>query len=499
MRPMKEPGADRILGRRYRLLDELAHGGMATVWTAEDTLLARRVAVKVLHPQLCADPSLRARFRNEAISSASIEDPGIVAVYDTGEDDGAVYIVMELVDGEDLRHLLDEQGPLPPSRAAHIAERVAAALDHAHRSGIVHRDIKPANVLVAADGRIKLSDFGIAKADRDGGDLTATGAVLGTARYLAPEQVRGAPADARADVYATGLLLYEMLTGRSPFGGDTDLQTAVARLHAAPAPLPSTVPSALQVVVDRCLALDPADRYPSAAALADALARFRDGDPTSPHEVTATLPAPPPRAAPEPPPRFGPTRPEPAPTRRRRVRGWVAAAIVVVLAAAGAVVVARSRSGTGGAIPHRVGPPAALALSGAQDFDPLGDGHENHALVGLAIDGNPLTAWPTETYDSRDFGHAKSGVGIYVTLTRPAVVGAVSVQTLEPSWNAAIYAAAEPSPTLAGWGPPLTSGTNLGTQATFKLRTRTPVRAVLLWITYLPPGGRLDVAEIRVY
>jgi len=170
---MQPAAPGRILGRRYRLLEHLAHGGMASVWIGEDTMLARRVAVKTLHAELSPDTSLRARFRNEAISSASIEDPGIVSVYDTGDDDGVAYIVMEFVDGQDLRHLLDEHGPLSPMAATRIAGRVATALDHAHHCGVVHRDIKPANVLMAADGRVKVTDFGIAKANRNDPDLTA--------------------------------------------------------------------------------------------------------------------------------------------------------------------------------------------------------------------------------------------------------------------------------------------------------------------------------------
>ncbi len=469
---------------------------MASVWIGEDTLLARRVAVKTLHAQLSPDASLRTRFRNEAISSASVEDPGIVAVYDTGDDDGVAYIVMEFVEGQDLRHLLDEEGPLPPMTAARIAGRVATALDHAHRCGVVHRDIKPANVLMATDGRVKVTDFGIAKANRDDPDLTGTGAILGTARYLAPEQVRGEPTDARADIYATGLLLYEMLTTRLPFRGDTDLQTALARLSTPPAPLPPSTPTALAAIVERCLALDPARRYPSAHALAAALAALHDHDATAPNEITATLPASRPAPTSFPDPIRGPSRSEPGPPRRR-ARWWITVAVIVVLAAGGTALALHGSGGPGGTTKAGVAP-ALLPLVSAQDFDPLGDGHENHALVGLAIDGNPLTAWPTEIYDSRDFGHAKPGVGIYVTLATPAVVTQVSVLTEEPGWNAAIYAAATPSPTLAGWGRPVAAGTNLGTQTQFTLRPKTRARVVLVWITYLPPSGKLDVAEIRV-
>ncbi|HMF82304.1 MAG TPA: protein kinase, partial [Acidimicrobiia bacterium] len=210
---MPEPTvAGRILGGRYRLDRELARGGMATVWVAEDPLLSRRVAVKLLLPQLAVDDALRVRFRNEAIAAAKLTHPGIVATYDTGDDDGTAYIVMELVEGTTLRRVIDERERLPVRDAVDISSQVADALEHAHRQGLVHRDIKPANVLVQPDGRVKVTDFGIAKA-AGGDDLTRTGTVVGTARYLAPEQVNGHPVDGRADVYALGLILYEMLAG----------------------------------------------------------------------------------------------------------------------------------------------------------------------------------------------------------------------------------------------------------------------------------------------
>jgi serine/threonine-protein kinase len=487
----------RLLGGRYRLLDFLARGGMASVWVGEDTLLARRVAVKTLHPELSADESLRARFRNEAISSASIQDARIVGIYDTGEDDGVAYIVMEFVEGQDIRRLLADRGPLSPYGATRIARDVATALHHAHRAGIVHRDIKPANVLVSRDNRIKVTDFGIAKANSSQSDLTSTGVIVGTARYLSPEQVRGDPVDARADLYAVGLLLYEMLTGRLPFHGDTDMSTALARLTTSPDPLPRDVPAPVAAIVDRCLAVDPARRYASAADLAEALDAATDGDLTVGRDLTATLarqqPRPLPARASSPPPAV----PQPRPRRRGRLRALF---VVVVLAAgaAGAYFFVPGLTTDGGS--HTPGPAASpLRLVGAQDFDPLGnDGQENHRLVGLAIDGNLQTAWPTEIYTTRDFGHGKSGVGIYVTLAQPATVATVTVSTVEAGWNAQIYAANTPSTNLAGWGKPVATGTNLASQTQFTLRPATRARVVLLWLTLLPVRGRLDVAEIQV-
>ena len=360
----------------------------------------------------------------------------------------------------------------------------------------MHRDIKPANVLVPPDGHVKVTDFGIAKAG-SGAELTRTGTVVGTARYLAPEQLRGEPVDARTDLYALGLVLYEMLAGELPFHGDTDMATALARLSTPPAPLPPSTPPGVAAIVERCLSVDPAGRYPSAAALAQALAAVSDRDATAPNPVTATLPVATPPAAPAAAPSRAPSPPEPDPPRRHG-RRWAAVAVVVLVLVAGGAVLAVRSSGGGGRTPTTTVAPAALPLSSAQDFDPLGDGHENHALVGLAIDGNPATAWPTEIYDSRNFGNAKAGVGIYVTLTTPATVTRVSVSTVESGWNGAIYAAGSPSSTLAGWGRPLAAGTNLGTQTEFTLRPPTRARVVLVWITNLPPSGKLDVAEIRV-
>lgn len=488
----------RLLGGRYRVLDLVARGGMASVWIGEDTLLARRVAVKTLHPELGADESLRARFRNEAISSASLQDARIVGIYDTGEDDGVAYIVMEFVEGQDLKRLLADEGRLSPSRATRIARDVAAALDRAHRAGIVHRDIKPANVLISRDHRVKVTDFGIAKAANAASDLTGAGAIVGTARYLAPEQVRADPVDARADVYAVGLLLYEMLTGRLPFHGDSDMATALARLSTAPDPLPPTVPAAVAAIVTRCLAVDPARRYASAGALALALdAADADADATVGREVTATLPALPPRSRPPPP--SGPAPPASRLPRRRR-RGAVTLLVVaglVVAAAAATYLLVPGLTTSGG---PAAGPSALpLRLVGAQDFDPFGDdGQENHRLVGLAIDGNLQTSWPTEIYNTRDFGHAKSGVGIYVTLAQPATISRVTVYAVEAGWNAQIYAADAPSATLAGWGHPVAIGTNLTTTAEFSVRPGTRAHVVLIWLTYLPVGGKLDIAEIQV-
>ena len=183
-----------MLGGRYHLVEPLARGGMASVWIADDPVLSRRVAVKILRDDLASDPATRTRFRNEAIAAARLNHPNVVATYDTGDDDGTAYIVMELIDGPTVRQLLREHGPLPVREVIRIGIQVADALEAAHRAGIVHRDVKPPNVLVPPAGPVKVTDFGIAKAV-GGDDLTRTGTVMGTARYLAPEQVNGRPTD----------------------------------------------------------------------------------------------------------------------------------------------------------------------------------------------------------------------------------------------------------------------------------------------------------------
>ncbi|MEO7556824.1 MAG: protein kinase, partial [Acidimicrobiales bacterium] len=225
--------AGRLLAGRYRLDALIASGGMAQVWEATDRVLTRPVAVKILHAHLAADDTFVERFRREAIAAARLAHPSIVAIYDTCSENGMEAIVMELVRGTTLRHLLDERRTLDASEAVGVIGQVADALDVAHKAGVVHRDVKPANILLSNDGRVLVADFGIAKA-AEVSDLTGTGTTLGTVKYLSPEQVEGANVDARTDVYALGVVLYECLCGRPPFVADTEAATALARLHQEP-------------------------------------------------------------------------------------------------------------------------------------------------------------------------------------------------------------------------------------------------------------------------
>jgi eukaryotic-like serine/threonine-protein kinase len=205
----------RILADRYRLERRIADGGMASVWQGHDAVLARTVAIKVLHPHLAEDVAFRERFRREAVSAAKLTHPNIVSLYDTGTDGDWAWLVMEYVDGATLKDVLEQAGQLNAGRAAAVAEKVARALSYAHARGLVHRDIKPANILLGHDGSVKVADFGIAKL-QEADDLTRTGTVLGTAAYVAPERLDGTPAQTATDIYALGGVLFEILTGHPP-------------------------------------------------------------------------------------------------------------------------------------------------------------------------------------------------------------------------------------------------------------------------------------------
>ena len=259
---------------RYDMKERIATGGMGDVWRAEDTVLGRPVAVKVLKREYADDPRFRERFANEARHAASLHHPNIATVFDFGENETAdgsrPYLVMELVDGRPLSELIDPDRPMDPDQVRDLIRQAAEALAQAHAAGIVHRDVKPANLLVTPAGRVKVTDFGIARA-ADSVSLTGTGEVLGTPHYLSPEQAEGKVATPASDVYALGVVLYECLTGRRPFVGDTPIATALAHLRSPVPELPAGLPEDLTAVTQRALSKDPQDRYLDAAALAAAL------------------------------------------------------------------------------------------------------------------------------------------------------------------------------------------------------------------------------------
>ncbi|MCI2422300.1 Stk1 family PASTA domain-containing Ser/Thr kinase [Saccharopolyspora sp. K220] len=275
----------RLLSNRYELGETLGYGGMSEVHRGRDTRLSRDVAVKILRADLARDPTFQLRFRREAQNAAALNHPAIVAVYDTGEtesENGPLpYIVMEYVDGRTLRDIVKTEGPLPPRRAMEVMADASAALDFSHRHGIVHRDVKPANIMITRSGAVKVMDFGIARALADGqAAVTQTAAVIGTAQYLSPEQARGEAVDARSDVYASGCVLFELLTGEPPFTGDSPVAVAYQHVREEPrkpSDVNPTVPASLDAVVLKALSKNPANRYQSAAEMRADLVRVLSG------------------------------------------------------------------------------------------------------------------------------------------------------------------------------------------------------------------------------
>jgi eukaryotic-like serine/threonine-protein kinase len=269
-------------GGRYAVVEPIGSGGMAEVYLARDELLGREVAVKVLSERLSRDRSFVERFRREAQAAAGLSHPNIVSLYDYGSDEGTYFIVMEHIDGRSLADVIHDEGPLLPERAAEIASDVAKALERAHGAGLVHRDVKPSNIMLTSHGQTKVTDFGIVRALGGDGEqtMTQTGMVIGTASYLSPEQAQGNPVDARSDVYALGCVLYEMLTGRPPFTGDTPLSIAYKQVREDPE-LPSSanpdVPSAMDAITMKALAKNPDNRYSSAGEMQEDLQRFLSG------------------------------------------------------------------------------------------------------------------------------------------------------------------------------------------------------------------------------
>lgn len=490
---------------------------MAEVWLATDLALTRQVAVKLLKPSLAADPVVAERFRREAIAVAQLSHPNIVAVYDAIEDTAGhsrrLAVVMQLVNGKSLRQLLDEQRRLSPDLTIHIGSCIAAALDAAHRAGLVHRDVKPGNILITPDGRVLLTDFGIAKGlGAAGDDLTSANVMMGTAKYLSPEQVRGKKLDGRADLYSLGLVLYECLAGRVPFLGETDTDTALARLNRDPtdlARLRPTLPYGLAELVHRLLARRPMDRFATGAEVRTALTKVanRTADPT----VSATPPAGSPARRPvtganplvttpqpssvggyRPVTRSGgrpvgpahradrtPTstdRPRQHPNRTFEQRRGPSLILVGGLLAAALVLggllwttLGDDSSNNGFAAPPSQVPitttsaapaPPASKIVKVTTYDPEGtDGQENDSLAALSIDGNPATVWSTVCYGSRSLG-GKQGVGIVADLGA-ASIGTFTVAIASAPYQVQILTAPDGAipAQIAGWGPPLKRAT----------------------------------------
>jgi eukaryotic-like serine/threonine-protein kinase len=470
----------------------VASGGMATVWRATDEVLGRPVAVKVLHDRLGRDTDVITRFRREAVAAARFSHPAVVRVFDTGEEEGLEYIVMELCAGRTLQDVLKHDAPLPPAEAVAIVQTVLQGLAHAHRGGVVHRDVKPSNILFDGNGLVKVADFGIAKASF-AEDLTTTGNLMGTARYLAPEQVEGGSIDARADLYATGIVLYELITGRPPFQAETNLAAATMRLTTEPRPpgaLRSGIPRSLDAAVMRALARDPEDRYQSAEEMSETLERAMPGS------GPAAIPA----------------RPDAVPasveTRRGSTfRSWMLVPLILLLVAGLALVgyfvftelvdEGGRRGGGGGQVESQ-----PIEIASGRDFDPIGGDGEHPGEAALAIDGDPGSAWETEGYNSPDMD--KEGVGYEFDLGDSFDVTGITIETSLPGWTFELYGSEESFTATPTEGRLLSTDgedtfqADLTTEVELEPET---VRYVLVWLTELPSDGsdyRGSIAEAEI-
>ena len=472
-------------------------GGMSSVFRAHDTLLERRVALKVLHEHVARDAEQVERFKREARSVAQLSHPNIVTVIDRGERDGDQYIVFEYVEGENLKQLVVREGPLPVRQALEVAIEVGRALGFAHQQGLVHRDVKPQNVLLPASGGAKVTDFGIARAV-DLAGITKSGSIVGTSHYIAPEQATGRPVDERTDVYSLGAVLFELLTGEVPFPGESFVAVALRHVNEPP-PSPATrrpdLSPRLDAAVRRALAKDPDERFPSmnafVAELESCLGEFGPDV-----EGAATVIVPAATAAPQ------PARPSPRP--RRRLALPLSLAAVAAAVAAGAVALIHygvpgiGGGGGGGGRTTTSGPSTglhAVALRAAATYDPPpGDGHENDGEIGNATDGDPTTYWSTEGYNDGLAAIGKKGVGLVVEVADDAAVRQVRVVSDTPGFMAQIKAGSSES---SGFHI-VTRVRTMARNTIFRFGEPQRARFLLVWITELahPDKFRAHLNEV---
>jgi eukaryotic-like serine/threonine-protein kinase len=476
-----------LIGERYELQELVGTGGMSSVYRAHDRLLERDVALKVLHEQYTADGDYVERFRREARSVAKLSHPNIVTVIDRGEQEGRQFIVFEYVDGENLKALVEREGPLPEQEAIELALQVARALGFAHEHGLVHRDVKPQNVLLNGDAGAKVTDFGIARSLDVQGGLTQTGTVMGTSDYIAPEQARGQPVDAQSDVYSLGAVLYELLTGEVPFPGDNFVAVAMRHINEPPPSVRERRPELsprLDAAIRRAMAKNPRDRFASMEDFCRELQACLAGETAASAAQTMVVA-----------PRRGRRRAAP-PTDGRPLAGPVIlllAGIAVLAGILGAVVAFTDTGGQLTKFVHKkagggAAKAAPVALTGVTAYDPAGDGTEHDSSAGNAADGDPDTYWNTEHYDG---GLRKEGVGLVLDAGSPEKLTQLGVRSGTPGFTAVIKSGNSSEGPFTKDSDPRTGGSS----TTFSLDGN-KARYYVVWITDLGPSSSVEINEV---
>jgi serine/threonine protein kinase len=509
-----------LLGGRYRLDAQIGRGGMSTVYLAFDTVLERRVAIKLMHREIAADSDQLERFRREARSVARLSHPHIVTVIDAGEEPspdgdhpgvGAPYIVLEYVEGETLKDLIRREGPLEIPQALAYAIEIARALGAAHERQIVHRDVKPQNVLIGLEGGAKITDFGIARTLTEEG-LTMAGRVLGTTDYVSPEQALGQPVTGQSDLYSLGVVLYEMFTGSVPFVAQTPVAVAMKHVREEVPDaqlLRSDLSAATASVLDRALAKELAHRYPDAASMvADleevlAIEASRSGQATGEvGTVLRTLPG---------------TAQRRVPWRMRHPARWAAllALFVAVVAVVLVAATLKTHRGTGVASQVSSQPglrPVPLSQTAAHGYNPFGTGPENAKLIQNTVDSDPNTAWSTEQYYNGTLNKPGGvGAGLYLDAA-PGVAGkAIEIQTPTPGFAVQLFVAnhielslpfGDPTPLASrGWQGPVGASGYVHDRERIQLKAAgRSYRYYLIWLTTLPPKMQsAQIAELTLF
>jgi serine/threonine-protein kinase len=469
------------IANRYEVEELVGHGGMSSVYKAKDSLLERHVALKILHEQYGGDEDFVERFKREARSVAQLQHPNIVTVIDRGEENGRQFIVFEYIEGENLKEHVVRKGRLDVREALEIALEVARGLGFAHEQGLVHRDVKPQNILLNGDRLAKVTDFGIARTvDVDG--MTQTGTVLGTSNYIAPEQASGQRVDAHSDIYALGVVLYELLAGEVPFPGESFVAVAMKHMHE-PAPnlldVRKDVPLRVAAAVDRALEKDPEQRFPTmgdfAAELEACLAELDHGP-----DGDATMVIPSRRRVPR---------------KRKQVSRWPIGIGLLALLAVAAIVIGLLASGGS----NNDGTPVAskrVEVTGVTSYDPFGDNKEENSAAAInTTDRNQATYWSTERYSDAPSLN-KPGVGVVIDAGTLVELRQLVVVTDTPGFTAEIDA----TNTEGGAPVKVSDSKVVGHSTTFELDPNGPKRYYVIWITKLPNDNHVaHVNEVRAY